>query len=42
MIKVVSVVTIALLAVNAFAGGEAEHSVFFYSSKLPKLPVESK
>ena len=27
---------------DAFAGREAEHSVFFYTSKLPKLPVETK
>jgi hypothetical protein len=27
---------------DAFAGREAEHGVFFYSSDLPKLPVEIK
>src|SRR5262249_28378563 len=27
---------------DAFAGREAEHSVFFYTSKLPKLALEAK
>jgi hypothetical protein len=70
MLKVATLITIAMLAVNASAApqraqtnkvrqprlrrdkpsvyisfervGKAEHSVFFYSSSLPKPPVETK